>query len=395
MNFGITLRVAALPQCQNLLLGAIISLMMMTVRGKADKPFLLISVILLIVGFFIFSSASLALLAKENSNYSSIAFSQTVLGLFLGIVAMIVSTRLDKKIWKKLAFYLLLVAIIFNILVLVPGIGSEHAGARRWIVLGTISFQTSEIMKLAFIIYFAAWASKVKEKIKTFRWGLLPLLILLTIAGTLLLQQPDTDNFVLIIVVGVAMFVAAGGKWRHVFLIVFAGVVGITLLAFMRPYIMQRITTFFNPQEDAQGASYQVQQSLIAIGSGGLFGRGFGQSIQKYTYLPEPVGDSIFAVAAEEFGFIGSVILLILFVLFATRGIKIASGTENTFSRLIVVGIVIMIVSQAFVNIGAMLGVVPLSGITLPFVSHGGTSLLLTLLEVGIVLSISKTRESS
>jgi len=368
---------------------------MMTIRGKVDKPFLLISIILLIVGFFIFSSASLALLAKENSNYSSIAFSQTVLGLFLGIVAMIVSTRLDKKIWKKLAFYLLLVAIIFNILVLVPGIGSEHAGARRWIVLGTISFQTSEIMKLAFIIYFAAWASKVKEKIKTFRWGLLPLLILLTITGTLLLQQPDTDNFVLIIVVGVAMFVAAGGKWRHVFLIVFAGVVGITLLAFMRPYIMQRITTFFNPQEDAQGASYQVQQSLIAIGSGGLFGRGFGQSIQKYTYLPEPVGDSIFAVAAEEFGFIGSVILLILFVLFATRGIKIASGTENTFSRLIVVGIVIMIVSQAFVNIGAMLGVVPLSGITLPFVSHGGTSLLLTLLEVGIVLSISRTRESS
>ncbi len=363
-------------------------------RGKVDKPFLFISILLIVVGFFIFSSASLALLAKENSNYSSIAFSQTVLGLFLGIVAMIVASRLDIKIWKQFAFYILLVAIALNILVLVPGIGLEHAGARRWIALGPVSFQTSEILKLAFIIYFAAWAAKVKDRIKTIRAGLLPLLILLAISGALLLQQPDTDNLVLIIFAGVAMFVVAGGKWRHVFLIVLAGIIGIAMLAFMRPYIMQRITTFLHPQSDSQGASYQVQQSLIAIGSGGLFGRGFGQSIQKYTYLPEPVGDSVFAVAAEEFGFIGSVTLIVLFVLFATRGMKIASGIENPFGRLIVVGIVIMIVSQAFVNIGAMLGVIPLSGITLPFVSHGGTSLLITLLEVGIVLSISRTRQS-
>lgn len=367
---------------------------MMTRRGKVDKSFLLISIILLIVGFFVFSSASLALLAKENSNYSSITFSQTVLGLFLGIVAMIVASRLDIKIWKRFAFYLLLVAIILNILVLIPSIGLEHAGARRWIAIGPISFQTSEILKLAFIIYFAAWASKVKEKMKTLRSGLLPLLFLFAITGTLLLKQPDTDNFLLIVIAGLAMFIVAGGKWRHIFLIILAGVVGIVLLAFMRPYIMQRITTFFHPLEDVQGASYQVQQSLIAIGSGRLFGRGFGQSVQKYTYLPEPVGDSIFAVAAEEFGFIGSVILLVLFVLFATRGIKIASGTDNIFGRLTVIGIVIMIVSQAFVNIGAMLGVIPLSGITLPFVSHGGTSLFLTLLEVGIVLSISKSRQS-
>jgi len=363
-------------------------------RLKVDKPFLVISITLIVVGFFIFNSASLALLAKESSNYSSIAFSQTVFGLFLGTVAMITVSRLDFKIWKKSAFYLLLVAIILNILVLVPGIGFEHAGARRWIAFGGLSFQTSEILKLAFILYFAAWASGVKEKMKTFRWGLLPLLFLLAVSALLLSNQPDTDNLILIVLAGTAMFIAAGGKWRHVFLIVLAGAIGLALLAYTKPYIMQRITTFFNPQVDAQGASYQVQQSLIAIGSGGLFGRGFGQSVQKFTYLPEPVGDSVFAVAAEEFGFVGSVFLLMIFVLFATRGLKIASETANIFARLTVVGIVIMIVFQAFVNIGAMLGVIPLSGITLPFVSHGGTSLFFTLLEVGIILSISRTRGS-
>ncbi len=361
---------------------------------KVDKSFLLISIILIVVGFFIFSSASLALLAKESSNYSSIAFSQTVFGLFAGTVVMIIVSRLDSQIWKKSAFWLLLIAIILNVLVLVPGIGFEHAGARRWIKLGAISFQTSEMLKLAFIIYFAAWVAGVKEKMKTFYWGFLPLLVLFAISAILLLKQPDTDNLILIIIAGVAMFIAAGGKWRYVFSILLAAVIGLALLAYMRPYVMQRITTFINPQTDIQGASYQVQQSLIAVGSGGLFGRGFGQSVQKFTYLPEPVGDSIFAVAAEEFGFVGSVFLLIMFVLFATRGIKIASETSGVFGRLTVVGIVIMITSQAFVNIGAMLGVIPLSGITLPFVSHGGTSLFFTLLEVGIILSISRTRGS-
>ncbi|MDP2641939.1 MAG: putative lipid II flippase FtsW [bacterium] len=363
-------------------------------RGKIDKPFLFISIVLIVAGFFIFSSASLALLAKQSSNYSAIAFSQTVFGLFLGTIALVVASRLDPKVWKKSAFYILLVAIILNILVLVPGIGFEHAGARRWIMVGGVSFQTSEVLKFAFIIYFAAWASSVKDKISTFRWGLLPLIVLLGISSVLLLKQPDTDNLVLIIVAGMAMFVSAGGKWRHVLLIVLAGVIGISFLAYTRPYVRQRIVTFFNPQVDALGSSYQIQQALIAIGSGGLSGRGFGQSVQKFTYLPEPVGDSIFAVAAEEFGFVGSVSLIAIFVLFATRGLKIASKMTNVFGRLAVIGIVIMIITQAFVNIGAMLGVVPLSGITLPFVSHGGTSLFLTLLEVGIILSISRTRES-
>src|SRR3989344_7645622 len=261
---------------------------MLVGKGKVDKPFLFISIILIVAGFFIFSSASLGLLAKESSNYSNVAFSQMVLGLFLGSVAMIVASRLDFRIWRSFAFWFFLSAVVLNILVLIPSIGFEHAGARRWIRLGTISFQTSEVLKIAFILYFAAWAASVKERMKTFRWGFLPLIILLAISSVLLLKQPDTDNLILIIIAGMAMFIAAGGKWRYVLLMILTGLIGISFLAYTKPYIMKRVSTFFNPQTDALGASYQIQQSLIAIGSGGLFGRGFGQSIQKYTYLPEP-----------------------------------------------------------------------------------------------------------
>lgn len=357
---------------------------------KVDKIFLLISVVLIVGGFFIFHSASLALLAKETSNYSNVAFSQTFFGLFLGTLAMLFFSRMDFQIWKKVAMWLLLAAIILNIIVLVPGIGFEHAGAKRWIRIAGISFQTSEFLKLAFVLYFAAWVSGVKDKVKTFYWGFLPLVILFAISSALLLRQPDTDNLLVIILAGMAMFIVTGAKWRHILLIVLAGAIGFAFLVATRPYLAQRVATFLDPQADALGASYQVRQSLIAVGSGGLFGRGYGQGIQKFTYLPEPVGDSVFAVAAEEFGFVGSVFLIFMFVLFATRGLKIASNTSNTFARLTVVGIVIMITSQAFINIGAMLGVLPLSGITLPFVSLGGTSLFFTLVEVGIILSISR-----
>ena len=364
-------------------------------RIKADKPFLVITVVLIVAGFFIFSSASLGLLAKESSNYSSVAFSQTVLGLFAGSIAMLFAMRMDSKLWKKSAFYLLVIALILNILVLVPSIGFEHGGARRWIMLGNVSFQPSEILKLGFVLYFAAWAAGAKERIKTISFGFLPLMILLALCGGVLLKQPDTDAFLVIIMTGLAMFLAAGARWRHILLIILTLALGAAFLAYSRPYLRQRINTFLNPQTDALGASYQIQQSLIAIGSGGLFGSGFGQSIQKFTYLPEPVGDSIFAVAAEEFGFIGSVTLIAIFVLFASLGLKIAVRTPDAFGRLAVVGIVIMIVSKVFVNIASMLGVIPLSGITLPFVSHGGTSLFISIFEAGIILSISKSQKLS
>ena len=361
--------------------------------SKVDKPFFIITTILTIGGFLIFASAALGLLARGNESFSNIAFSQTVLGLLLGILVLLIVSKLDYRWLKKGAFYLFFLAIVLNILVLFPSIGFEHGGARRWLSLGGLSFQPSEFLKLAFIIYLSAWFSSVKSKVATFKWGFLPLIILFSITALLLLSQPDTDNFLLIILTGVAIFIASGGKWRYVLSLGFVGLLLFTFLALTRPYVMQRVQTFLDPSIDAQGSGYQIQQSLIAIGSGGLFGRGIGQSVQKFNFLPEPVGDSIFAVAAEESGFVGSTLIILLFVAFASRGLKIASRVSDSFGRLVVVGIVIMITTQAFINIGAMLGVIPLSGITLPFVSHGGSSLFFTLLEAGIVLSISKSQK--
>ncbi len=357
-----------------------------------DKPFLFSVIILMVAGFFIFSSASLGLLARNSGQYSSVSFSQTVLGLFLGTIALVIASKINFKHWKTYAFYILLIAIVLNILVLIPNIGFEHGGARRWFVFWGISLQPSEILKLGMIIYLSAWASSVKGKIETFKYGFLPLIVLILISSVLLLKQPDTDTLLLIIFSCLAIFIVAGGRWKYLFIIGLVGILGIAVLAYSRPYVMTRINTFFHPDSNAQGSSYQIQQSLIAIGSGGMIGRGFGQSIQKFNFLPEPIGDSIFAVQAEEFGFVGATLLILLFVFFAIRGLKIAANVPDEFGRLLVVGIVIMITTQAFVNIGAMLGVLPLSGITLPFVSHGGTSLFITLLEVGIILSISKTK---
>lgn len=362
---------------------------------KVDIPFFISILILVVAGFLIFSSASLGLLSKQAAKYSNVAFNQTFFGLFLGSIACLITANIDYKIYRTYSLVLLVVSMILTLLVFVPGIGVGHGGAQRWVYLGPISFQPSEFLKIGFIMFFAAWIAKVKDKAETFKYGFVPFLGLIAVVGAILLKQPDTDTYLIIVFSGLAMFIAGGGKWRYVIFLGVAGIIGLAGIAFMRPYVMSRITTFMHPAENALGSGYQIQQSLIAVGSGGAFGRGFGQSIQKFNVLPEPIGDSIFAVASEEFGFVGAVSIIFLFLFFAFRGLKIAGSVPDTFGRLTTLGIVILIVSQAFVNIGAMVGVLPLSGITLPFVSHGGTALFMTLAEVGIILNISKSRKKS
>ncbi|KKR45464.1 MAG: hypothetical protein A3C63_02635 [Candidatus Zambryskibacteria bacterium RIFCSPHIGHO2_02_FULL_39_82] len=364
---------------------------------KVDMPFLVSVCILVVAGYLIFASASLGLLSKQAVKYGNVAFNQTFFGLFLGLLAMFITSQIDYKIYRKYSFYIFVFVVFVTLLVFVPGLGIEHAGAKRAIYLGPASFQPAELLKIGFIIYFSAWMAKVKAEGKnsaaTFKYGLLPFGILSAIVGAILLSQPDTDTFLITIFAGLAIFLVGGGKWKHIFLLSLIGLLGITIIAYNRPYVMNRINTFIHPSENSLGSGYQIQQSLIAIGSGGFGGRGFGQSIQKFNYLPEPIGDSIFAVAGEEFGFVGTSFIVLLFLFFAFRGLKIATNVPDSFGRLLGLGIVIMIISQAFVNIGAMVGLLPLSGITLPFISHGGTALFMTLAEVGIVLNISKNRK--
>ncbi len=341
-------------------------------------------------GFLIFSSASLGLLGREGARFSSIALSQFSFGIVGGLIALTITSNIHYRIWRKYAFYFFLAALALTLAVFIPGLGMEHGGARRWLSVGSFSFQPAEFLKIAFVIYTATWLSGMQKHIQTFMKGTLPFLGILAVTGFVMLLQPDTDTYLIMAAAGGAMFITAGGRWRDMAILACAAIFLLGVLAFMRPYVMDRLLTFTNPAADPHGKGYQIQQSLIAIGSGGVAGRGFGQSIQKFEYLPEPISDSIFAVFSEEFGFIGATLLITLFTFFSFRGYKIASNTSDAFGALLVVGFVTIITTQAFLNIAAMLGVAPLSGLPLPFISHGGTALLMTLTAVGIVLNVSR-----
>jgi len=355
-----------------------------------DRTLLILASILVIMGFFIFSSASLGLLAREGARFSGVAMNQLIFGVLGGGIALFITSTIHYRIWRQYAFYIFIGAVLLTLLVFVPAFSLEHGGARRWVQFGSFSFQPSEFLKVAFIIYMATWLSGMKNMIQNFVHGTLPFLGFLGGVGVLLLLQPDTDTFLIIVTASIAIFITAGGKFRDVAIMVIAGVLLITILVFTRPYIKDRIMTFINPSLDPQGAGYQIKQSLIAVGSGSVFGRGYGQSIQKFEYLPEPIGDSIFAVYSEEFGFIGSTLLVLIFTFFTFRSFRIATRAPDLFGMLLVVGLATLIISQTFLNIGAMIGLAPLSGLPLPFISHGGTALLVTLASVGIMLNVSK-----
>ncbi|MCW9054764.1 MAG: putative lipid II flippase FtsW [Candidatus Pacebacteria bacterium] len=355
-----------------------------------DRPLLLITVILAVVGFFIFTSASLGLLAREGPRFSSIAFNQIFFGMILGTAALLLTSKIRFRMWKMYAPYIFGLSILATLLVFIPGLGLELHGAKRWVEVFKFSFQPAEILKLGFVIYLAAYLAGARQRLHEYRHGLIPFALILGVPSLILLLQPDTGTVLVIASAATAMYIVAGGKIRDLLILFVIAVLALGALVYQRPYLRDRVESYISPEKHLQESGYQLNQSLIAIGSGGIFGRGFGQSIQKFNYLPEPIGDSIFAVAAEEFGFLGALVLIFLFLAFCFRGLKIASRAPDYFSGLLVVGIVILIVSQSFINIGSMLGVFPLTGLPLLFISHGGTALLFALASVGIVLNISK-----
>ncbi len=355
-----------------------------------DRTLLFTTIALVVVGFFIFASASFGLLAREGARFSSVAFSQIFLGIGLGTIFLILTSKIRYRIWKPYALHIFIFSLLVTLLVFVPQLGFESNGARRWIHVFGFSVQPAEFLKLGFVIYLAAYLSTARQRITDFKHGLIPFTLILGAATGVLLLQPDTGTALVLIASGVGMYIVAGGKARDILILTILGAIVLSGLVIQRPYLQDRLKTYINPGIDVQESGYQLNQSLIAIGSGELTGRGFGQSVQKFNYLPEPINDSIFAVAAEEFGFIGAVLLLLLFLTFAFRGLKVAARSPDYFGGLLVVGIVILIVSQSFINIGSMLGVFPLTGLPLLFISHGGTAMLFVLGSVGIVLNISK-----
>lgn len=362
---------------------------------KVDKFFLIVLFLIISLGVLMFVSASLGILVRNKDTFYSVLFSQLVLGLGTGLVGMYICYKINYKFWRNYSFFIFLSSILLTAAVFIPHIGWSHGGAERWIQIGGFSFQPAEILKFGFIIYFAAWLSWAKSRVQDFKFGMLPLCIMLSVIAFVLLQQPDTKSFILITTTGLAMLFISGVPVKYIFGIGFTVALALGTLVFFTPYLQARVKTFLNPSADPRGASYQIQQSLIAIGGGGVFGRGLGQSIQKFSYLPEPQGDSIFAVLGEEFGFVGVCATLFLYLLFIFRGLKIANNSPDIFSGLLVSGIVIMITAQTFMHIAAVTGVFPLTGVPLPFMSHGGTSLMIYLSAIGIVLNISRFQRNA
>src|SRR3989344_5520557 len=319
-------------------------------KKTVDTQFLLVVSGLVVFGLLIFTSAALGLLARDGASFSSVAVSQLLLGLVLGSAALVFFSRVDYRTWRPYTPYFFVFAVFLTLLTFVPGIGLTLKGASRWIAIGGFTFQPEEILKFATVAFLAALYAARFRTMSTMRSGLLPLLAVGGSAAGILLLQPATDGAVMIGIASAGMLFAAVGRLSHLLILVLLGVGVIGIAAYERPYLVERFNTYLNYTEDPLGAGWQIQQSLIAVGSGEWFGRGFGQSIEKFSYLPEPIGDSIFAVAAEEFGFVGSTLLVFLFAGFGLQGMRNAARAAGPFGGLLVVGLVILIVGQSFFN---------------------------------------------
>ncbi len=363
-------------------------------KNPIDKIFLGIVITLIIFGIIIFTSASLGILAKNESKFYSVLAGQFIFGILGGSVAMYFGYKIPYKFWRDYSLPLFVGSIILTALVFVPGLDFSHGGARRWVSIFGYSFQPVEFLKIGFIIYFSAWLSWAKGRVRDFKFSILPLSIFLGIIAVVLLKQPDTKSLILIAITASSLLFVSGTPIKYIFGIIVAIILALGILVLFKPYLMERVNTFINPSENSTTSSYQLQQSLIAIGSGGPFGRGLGQSIQKFNYLPEPQGDSIFAVLGEELGFLGTFLLICLYIVFAMRGFRIAVRAPDPFSKFLVLGFVILIVAQSFMNIASITGVFPLTGVPLVFMSHGGTSLLLSLGMIGIILNVSQNSKN-
>lgn len=361
-------------------------------KGRSvDTPFLLLFLVLLVFGLLIFTSAALGLLAKgSGATFQGVAAGQILFGFIGGGLLMFFISRTDYRKWRPYTPYFFAFSIALTLLTFVPHVGLALKGAHRWIQIGGFTFQPEEVLKLGAVLFLAAiYAGKFKT-IHTLKDGILPLLIIGGGSAAVLLMQPTTDGAAMLFIACTAMFFAAGGRVSYIFILGLLGLLVIGVAAYNRPYLAERFMTYFNHNADPRGAGWQTQQSLIAVGSGGISGKGFGQSIEKFSYLPEPIGDSIFAVAGEEFGFVGSVLLVLIYAGVALLGLRIAARAPDPFGGLVVVGLIVVIVVQSFTNIASTIGLLPVSGLPLIFVSHGGTALALSLAEVGVILSVSR-----
>ena len=350
-----------------------------------DLILFLAFLVLIIFGLFILSSAGAALGYQNFGDSYYFVKHQILNGLIPGILLFCILVNINYQIWKRFTLPLLLISIASLIIVFIPGIGSTYGTAHSWINIFGFSFQPAELVKLTFLLYLAIWLEKRGvHGVKDLYYGFLPFLFVLGIISALMLMQPDMGSLSIIIFLAMAVFFASGAKFKHVAMIIVGGMVSIYFLMTQSAYRAARLTTFLHPELDPQGIGYHINQAFLAIGSGGFWGRGFGLSRQKFQYLPEATGDSIFAIMAEELGFIVCILILGLFIFILWRGLKVARHSPDQFGRLVAIGILSWFLFQAFFNIASMVGLVPMTGIPLPFISYGGSALAISMGAIGI-----------
>lgn len=360
-------------------------------RGSVDLQFLAVVVVIVAVGLLMIASAGGPSGYAEFGDAYYYLKHQVIFGVIPGIAAMLFFSRIAYASWRRFAFELLLLSLGLLLLVFVPGIRADFGTSHSWISIGGLfSIQPSEVVKLTFLFYLAAWLEQRGAGVSDVSSGLMPFVTTLGIIMLLMILQPDVGTMMIIAVMSFTVYFVAGAPWAHISMLFSGGVILLATLIAVAPYRLQRFTAFLNPERDPLGVSYHVNQALIAIGSGGFFGLGYGHSVQKFLYLPEVVSDSLFAVTAEELGFLFTVPLLMFFVFLFWRGVKIAMGTKDAFGRYLVIGIVTWVTFQAAVNMGSMLSVMPMTGVPLPLVSYGGTSLAITMGALGVVLNVSR-----
>jgi len=371
----------------------------MKTRGVPD--FLLLLLTALLVGFgitMVLSASSIYALTSFTANGCAYCngdelyfVKKQATWLFVGVIGMLIAMNIPFTFYKRHFLLIGLISFIALLLVLIPGIGYQVNGARSWFKIGSASIQPAEFAKLGLILYLAAIITKKGEGFRSLKTGLIPPLVVTGVFFLLIFAQPDLGSAAILLGTAGIMMVCGGARLRHLFLLAFP-VTSLSLLSYiaLKPHAWDRLTSYLDPWSDPLGTGYNMVQSLIAIAHGGISGVGYGKSIQKYLYLPEAHTDFIFAIISEELGFVGTVLFLFVYLLFLLRGIHICLRVQDTFASLVGLGIVSMIGLQAIVNIGGVTGTIPMTGVPLPFISYGGSSLLVCLISTGILLSASR-----
>ena len=360
-------------------------------RNPVDGMLVTVLILLLAMGLLVLFSATYYTSQDKANPLAEVE--RQLFGIALGAAACVVTSRIPYRFWKDTWVVVagLAISLVLLTLVIIPGVGVYINGSRRWLSIAGISFQPSEFAKFAVVLYMAATLTYRGKGIRSLVFGIVPVLLVPGVVFLLILQQPNLSTAGSILIVALVMIIIAGAKWRHILLMIVGGLGLGSFYAWSEPYRRRRLMSFRNPFAMMSDEGYQLSQSLIAFGSGGVFGMGLGKGRQKYAYLPYPESDFIFAIVGEDFGLVGCLLVIALFVCLLLAGMRIAMNCRDKFGALLAAGITVSITVQAFLNMGVVVGILPTTGLPLPFFSAGGTSISITMAAMGILMNISRT----